>query len=187
MEEITERPERQLVLHGVLDNGPFFSIVKPVGVPPEPVGTTHLLVYESGRWHPFRDTRPPAQRDREQAEPVIDQGSFLHRDRLRREDPEAQFRRRDTLQIGRVSEEDEHRLARKRQAHGCLEDVRGHASYCSGRCCSAYGRLVSPTLRNLPTSIFQDCVSWPQRSVYKGTWNRVQLATQGYGRVPSGL
>ena len=89
MEEIAQRPERQPVLYGVLDDSPFFSIVKPVGVPLESVGIAHLLVHEPGRWLPIHDTRPPAQRNREQAEPVVDQGSFLHRDRVRREDPEA--------------------------------------------------------------------------------------------------
>jgi hypothetical protein len=73
MEEIAERAERQPVVYGVFDNGPFPTIVKAVGVPPEPVGAAHLLVHEPDRWLPFRDTRQPAQRNPEQAQPVVDE------------------------------------------------------------------------------------------------------------------
>jgi len=47
MKEITYRRKRQPVVHGVLDDGPFLIIVKPVGVSPEPIGASNLLVHES--------------------------------------------------------------------------------------------------------------------------------------------
>ena len=67
MEEIAERRERKPVMHGVLDEGPFPIIAKPVAVPPESVGTKYLLVYEPERRLPIRDKRPPAQWNFEQA------------------------------------------------------------------------------------------------------------------------
>ncbi len=63
MEEIAERPERQPVVHGVLDDGPFTTVVKPVGMPPEPLGAAHLLVHEPVGRLPTCDARPPAQWD----------------------------------------------------------------------------------------------------------------------------
>jgi hypothetical protein len=63
MEEITQRHERQPVVHGVFDKGPFLTIVKPVGVPPESVGANHLLVHEPIGGLPVQDTRLPAKRN----------------------------------------------------------------------------------------------------------------------------
>jgi hypothetical protein len=42
-----------------------------------------------------------------------------------------------------IGEEGEHLFAWQRQAHGRLEDVLGHASYCIRRCCPVYGLPVS--------------------------------------------
>src|SRR5215211_2713879 len=88
MEEIAERYERQPVVYGIFDDGSLAAITKPVGVPPESVGSTHLLVHEPDRWLPIRDTRQPAQRNPEQAQPVVDEGPLLHRYRVRRDPPE---------------------------------------------------------------------------------------------------
>src|SRR5215218_6173448 len=130
MEDIAERPKRQSVAHNIFDDRRFTTIVEPVGVPPDAIGTTQLLVYESDGRPPMRDTRLPAQRDPEQAKPVVDQGSFLHRDGSGCEDPEAEFRRGDTLQVGRVGEEGKYLFSWQRQAHSCLEDAEHHAPYC---------------------------------------------------------
>src|SRR5215207_2407848 len=143
MEEFADRHERQPVVHGVFDDGPFPTIVKSVGVSPESVGTTYLLVYESDRWLPVRDTCPPAQPNPEQAEPIVDQGSLFRGDRERRENPEAKFRGRDTLEVCRIGEEGEHFFAWQRQAHGALEDVCEHAPYCSRRHFSDDWELVT--------------------------------------------
>src|SRR5918997_4436168 len=130
MEDIAKRPKRQSVAHDIFDDRRFTSIVESVGVPPDAIGPTQLLIYESDGRPPVRDTRPPAQRDPEQAKPVVDQDSFLHGDGLGCEDPEAEFRRGDKLQVGRVSEEVKDLFSWQRQAHSCLEDVEHHAPYC---------------------------------------------------------
>ena len=130
MEEIAQRPERQPVLHGVLDDSPFFSIVKPVGVPPEPVGTAHLLVHEPVGWLPVHDACLPAQRNTEKAQSVVDCGPFFHWDRLWCEDLEVQFRRCNALQVGSIREKGEHLFAWQRQLHGRLENMEGHITYC---------------------------------------------------------
>jgi hypothetical protein len=67
MKEIAYWRKRQPVVHNVLDDGPFPILVKPVGVFPEPIGASHLLVHEPDRWLPIRDTRLPAQRYSEKA------------------------------------------------------------------------------------------------------------------------
>src|ERR671910_2465379 len=59
MKVIAYRRKRQPVVHGVLDDGPFPIIVKPVGVTPEPIGASYLLVHEPDRWLPIRDPRLP--------------------------------------------------------------------------------------------------------------------------------
>src|SRR5215204_7706372 len=76
MEEFADRHERQPVVHSVFDDGSFTTIVKSVGLSPESVGTTHLLVYEPDRWLPMRDTRLPAQPNPEQAEPTAGCGDI---------------------------------------------------------------------------------------------------------------
>jgi hypothetical protein len=44
------------------------------------------------------------------AQPVLDERAHAHRDRARGDDAEAQQRRRDRLEVGRVGEEGEDRL-----------------------------------------------------------------------------
>src|ERR687898_3661063 len=145
MKEIAQRRKRQPVVHSVFDDGSFPTIVKSVGVSPESVGTTHLLVYEPDRWLPIRDTRLPAQPNPEQAEPIVDQSSLFRGDRERCEDPEAKFRGRDTLEVCRIGEEGEHFFAWQRQTHGALEDVCEHAPYCSRRHFCDDWELVTPS------------------------------------------
>src|SRR3712207_3281334 len=132
MAEIAERPERESVTHDVFDDRSSSTVVESVGVPPGATGAVQLLVYEPGGRLPARDTRPPAQRNPEQAEPVVDQGSLSHRDGQRREDPEAKFRRGDALQVDCVGEKGEYSLAR--QPHGCPENVKRHKSHCNQPC-----------------------------------------------------
>ena len=134
IEVIAERHEWQLVVYGVLDEGSFATLVKPVGVPPESIGATHLLVHEPKGRIPVRNARPPAERNPEQPQRVVDRDPFSQRDRLRRKYTEAQFRGGNTLQVGRIGEEGEDGFARQWHAHGRLEDMRGHVSYCSRRC-----------------------------------------------------
>src|SRR5215211_8950905 len=108
MEDVAEGRKWQPVAHTVFDDRRLSAVVESVGMLPDAIWTVHLLVYEPDGRLPARDARLPAQRNPEQTEPVVDQGPFLHRDRLRREDPEVKFRRGDVLQVGRVGEEGEH-------------------------------------------------------------------------------
>jgi hypothetical protein len=108
VEDLTERPERQSVVHDVFDDCRVAVLVEPMGVNPEAIGTAQLLVYELTGRSPARDVCPPTQRDSEQAQLVVDQGPFSHRDRLWREDPETQFGRGDALEVGCVDEKGEH-------------------------------------------------------------------------------
>ena len=50
--DLTERPKRQSVAHGIFDDRLIPIVVEPVGVLPEPVGAMHLFVNESARWLP---------------------------------------------------------------------------------------------------------------------------------------
>jgi hypothetical protein len=102
-----------------------------VGVNPEAIGTLHLLVYKSAGRLPVRDARSPTQRYPEQAKPIVDQGPFLHGNRLWREDSEAQLGRGDTLEVCCVGEEGEHSLGRQRQVYRGSENVERQANYCS--------------------------------------------------------
>src|SRR5919112_2844248 len=97
-----------------------------MGMNPEAIGTAQLLVYELTGRSPVRDARPPTQRDPEQAELVVDQGPFSHRDRLWREDPETQFGRGDALEVGCVDEKGEHPFGWQRQTHRRRENVERH-------------------------------------------------------------
>ncbi len=72
MEDIAKRRKRQPIAHNVFDDRRFTIVVEPVCVPPEAIGTVQLLVYELDRWLPVRDTRLPAQRNPEQAKPIVD-------------------------------------------------------------------------------------------------------------------
>jgi hypothetical protein len=97
MKDIAKQPKRQSVAHNIFDDRRFTTIVESMGVPPEAIGAAQLLVYELNRWVPACDTRLPAQRNPKQAKFVVNQGPFLHRDRLLREDSEAKFRWSDAL------------------------------------------------------------------------------------------
>lgn len=46
MEDLAERSKRKSVVHYVFDDRHFTILVEAVGVPPETIGTVHLLVYE---------------------------------------------------------------------------------------------------------------------------------------------
>src|SRR3712207_1704684 len=113
MEDLAKRLERQPVAHHVFDDRRSRPVAEPVGVLPETIGAANLLVNESGGWLPTRDSCPPAQRNPEEAEPVVDNCPFPHWDRLRREYPEAELAWGDAFQVGRVGEEGEHLLARQ--------------------------------------------------------------------------
>src|SRR5215218_58777 len=102
MDDFTERPQRQPVAHHVFGDRRFTAVVvEPVSVPPKAIGTNQLLVYKLDGRPPARDARLPTQRDPKQAQPVVDYGPILHRDRLWSEDPEAQLRRGNALEVGR--------------------------------------------------------------------------------------
>src|SRR5918997_1114500 len=118
MEDLAERPERQSVVHHIFDNCrlTYTTVVEPVGVPPEAIGTTQLLVYKPTGRSPVRDACPPTQRHTEQAKLVVDQGSFSYRSRSWREDPEAQFGWGDALEVTCVGEKGEHPFGRQWQA-----------------------------------------------------------------------
>src|SRR5215216_1632728 len=131
MEGLAKRCKRQSVVYDVIDGRRCPTVVEPVDMPPDAIGTAQLLVHESDGRLPVCDTRLPAQRNPEQAEPVVDQGPLLYRDRLRREDSESEFPRGDALQVSRVGEKGKHLLAWQRHTHGCHENVERHASYCS--------------------------------------------------------
>jgi hypothetical protein len=75
-----------------------------VGVLPKSVGTTQLLIHEPLGWLPAYDACLPAQRDSEYPEPVVNQGSFLHQDRLRCDDIEVELWWGDMLQVGGIGE-----------------------------------------------------------------------------------
>jgi hypothetical protein len=62
MDDLTERLERQPVVHHVFDDGCVVVFVESVGVNPEVIGTAQLLVYEPEGRPPVRDARPPKQR-----------------------------------------------------------------------------------------------------------------------------
>src|SRR5918997_876497 len=141
MEDLAKRRERYPVAHHVFDDRRSPTVSEAVGVLPDAIGPVQLLVHEPGRWLPTCDARLLAQRNPEQAEPVVDQDPFSHRDRLRREYPEAEFGWHDALQVGRVSEKGEHLLARQPHAHGRLENVERHASH-SSRSVAILGRCV---------------------------------------------
>src|SRR5215218_3868749 len=134
MNDFTERPQRQPVAHHFFGDRRFTAVVvEPVSVPPKAIGTYQLLVYKLDGRPPARDARLPT-----------------HRDRLRSEDPEAQLRRGNALEVGRIGEEGEHPFARQRQPHGHLENVKRHTLYCSSSRCwqmSERGGLVDTRLR----------------------------------------
>src|SRR5215204_3837418 len=132
MEEIAKRPERQPVVHHVLDDCRLPCVVEAMGVSPKAIRTECLLVYESDGWLPVQDTGLPAQRHAEQAQPVIDEGTLLHRDRLGREDPKVQFRRGDVLQVDSIREKGEDLFAR-RQTHESLENMEAHIICCESK------------------------------------------------------
>ncbi len=98
-----------------------------MGVLPEQEGAAALDVDESARRLPGDDLGAPADRDPEEAEPVAEaraDGELVRR----LDDPEAQPRRRDPLQILRVGEEGERLLDRDGNDLGSFEDVVGHAA-----------------------------------------------------------
>jgi len=130
MEDIAKRRERQPIVHGVFDDCRFLSAVEPVGVSPETIRATHLLVHEPVGWLPVHDACLPAQRNTEKAQSVVDCGPFFHWDRLWCEDLEVQFRRGNALQVGSIREKGEHLFAWQRQLHGRLENMEGHITYC---------------------------------------------------------
>src|SRR5215207_1521758 len=108
MEDLTESPKPQSVVYDVFDDSRVTILVEPVGVNPEAIGALQLLVYEPDGRLPVRYARPPAQREPEQAEPIVDQGPFSHGNRSWRENSEVKFGRGDTLEVGRLGEEGEH-------------------------------------------------------------------------------
>ncbi len=75
MEDFTEWPKRQPIVHDVFDDRRSTTLMEAVGVSPEAIGALHLLVYELGGWLPVRDKRLPTQRHPEQAKLVV--GSLL--------------------------------------------------------------------------------------------------------------
>src|SRR5918994_2968817 len=102
MEELAERSHRQFLAHNVFDGRRAAFLAEQVGMLPDTVGTALLLVHEPERRLPARDARPPAQRNSEQAEPVVDRGSFLQQDRLPGEYSKSEFGRGDELQVGGI-------------------------------------------------------------------------------------
>src|SRR5918998_4097307 len=78
MEDLAKRLERQPVAHHVFDDRRSRPVAEPVGVLPETIGTAYLLVHEFGGWLPTRDSCPPAQRNPEEAEPVVDNCPLPH-------------------------------------------------------------------------------------------------------------
>ncbi|MDQ3910382.1 MAG: hypothetical protein M3305_01070 [Actinomycetota bacterium] len=52
MQNIAKRRKRQTVAHNVFDDRGFTTVVEPVGVPPEAIGTVQLLIYKPDRWLP---------------------------------------------------------------------------------------------------------------------------------------
>ena len=111
----------------VVDLGAARDGAQPVRVLPEQERTAPLHVDEPSRRAPLEDLGAPADRDPEQRQPVAEACAEAELGR-RLDDPEAEPRRRDPLEVARVREEGERGLERDGDDLGALEDVPGHAA-----------------------------------------------------------
>src|SRR4051812_38871942 len=94
-----------------------------VRVVPQPVRAAQLDVYEALARHPCLDPRQPADPQAVEAQAVLDQRALPHLDRPRRDDAEAEPRRRDRLEGAGVREEREELVRRAGQALLAPKDV----------------------------------------------------------------
>ena len=131
MGELAERREWQPVLHVVHDGGPTIVAGEAMAMDPELVRAVHLLIDERVGRVPMGDARAPAQWDAEETQTIVDDAAFVHHHRWGCEDLERKLRRRDTLEIGGISEEGEDGalwqryllLSRKDVAHGLFRSA----------------------------------------------------------------
>src|SRR4051812_46301600 len=105
MAELAERPERKLVLDGVLDPRAAVRLPEAVGMDPSAVRPADLHVPKvEGRRKPV-NPRLPGDRDaQERREAIVDFESLAHLE-VSREEAEAHARRRDARQIARLGKE----------------------------------------------------------------------------------
>jgi hypothetical protein len=100
--------EADRVAHGVAHQRPLaVQGLDLVGVMPEPVGAADLDVDEAVGRLPGLDERVPPHGHAVQAQAVLKEAADAHLDRRRRDELEAQQRRRDRLEVGGIGKEGE--------------------------------------------------------------------------------
>lgn len=125
--ELAQGPVGNGVADAVADRASVLTVrLEDVGVLPERVGPVDLGVAESQRRLPGLDPRLPANWEAVQAQPVIEQRSRAHRDRLRRRHPEVEPWGRHRLEVDGGGVEVEGALGRDGDALAALQDVLAH-------------------------------------------------------------
>ncbi len=100
------------IMNDVADESSAVGPFKRVKVMPVAVGALHLLVHELERRFPVADFAAPANWQAVQSKLVLNQRSFMHRDRSRSLYREVEPGRRYRFELKRVGEECEYLLAR---------------------------------------------------------------------------
>lgn len=121
--QLAERRQGQGPIDLIPHLGSALHLAEAVAMHPEPIRTAHLAIDEADVGLPGVDARAPTEGNPEQAQAVLDQRAVAHLDRERRQELEAQPRRRDAAQVARVGEEREHLGTRQREHAAPLQGV----------------------------------------------------------------
>jgi hypothetical protein len=102
---IYERPTRHRISHAVQTEGSVISPLKRVLMTPKPIRASDLIIHESMRRFPNIYSGLPPQGNAVKPDPIVDQSTFSHLDRIFCKNLESQKRRRNNLQIVGIAKE----------------------------------------------------------------------------------
>ena len=109
---IYERPSRNRIAHAVQTKGSIISRLKTVLMTPTPIRTFDLIIHESMRRFPNLYPGPPPQGKAAEPDPILDQSTLSHVDRIFCKNLKSQERRRNNLQIVGIATEVENLFQR---------------------------------------------------------------------------
>jgi len=116
----------QGVMDFVVQQSAAVSWFESMGVMPEGIGSAELLI-DKAPWRFITGNQcPPARRQPQNPQGVVDDATLLHDHRLRREQAEAETRWRDQREVLRLGEKREQALQRSRHPLFPLQVVEVH-------------------------------------------------------------
>jgi len=114
-EAVDDLAAKDRVVDAIDDQSSVRPLLEDVFVNPGAIGTAQLLIDEAIRRFPRGDFGAPAHGDAVNAQSVIDETAFLHRDRTFGDDAKPEPGWSERLEVFRVGEVREHFATRARQ------------------------------------------------------------------------